>query len=466
MASAHAGAWRRREFFLSLVELRQSGVDIRSEEITVTSKIAFLVFLGAFVSCPLLLAQKDTCDEPNKPTRRCLQPWELEQKARFARAFQYQLGLQEQPGTATIQNGSTVQFIPNPEHYLVKHSLTFQFSELFLTSSDFASALKEFFDSLPKNTSLSLANLCKGKKSALNCVASSGPWWQRAISGVKVQFSLSERTRVASGIIVPAGPFPSDYDKAGQIDFDPTQIFILGSNWKNAAEGLAGVQLENNKRGDTILPDCFLQHDQEKDYSLKHNVADCVKQYGGSKYGGSQGDPKERFIGVLSVAVPTFKYLRQTQFDFLKNGGVLTPAPFPESALNSYTFTWDLKRLIAPAKEHIAVAEAMKTYNTLKKPASDGGKDQGPSPQSGTRLCVTISNGQKSYMPISDSFPESSCERFAQTMSEGHFKFACVAKNGAVSFGDEGGQKPTGGTCAWTELTPDSTWVAHRDISQ
>jgi hypothetical protein len=419
----------------------------------VISKVLLSLFLAVFLSCPLLLAQvakTEPCDQPTTDktslavTHECLQPWELERKARFARAFQYQLGLQEQPGTATIQNGSAVQFIPNPEHYLVKHSLTFQFSELFLTSSDFASALKTFSDT-HSGKGLDLEYLC-GDKSALDCVASSGSWWRRSISGVKVAFSLSERTRVVSGIVVPAGPFPSDYDKAGEIDFDPTPIFITGSSWKTAAAALAGIK--GAGRDDKRLPGCFRPGVAQDVYQ------ECIKLYGGSKSG---------WVGFLAVALPKFTYLRQTQFDFLKNGGVLIPAPFPESGLNSYTFIWDLKRLIAPAKERVAAAEAFNSYNKTPKPAS-GATD--PPPQPGTKLCVTIWNGQKSYMPISDSFPESSCERFAGTMSDGHFKFACVATNGEVTFGDEAGHRPTRDSCAWAEGTTDLTGLARANTSQ
>ena len=435
------------------------------------SRISLVVFSAVLLTIPSLLAQATSpADNPSvKPEStesqfqtvdKDLKPWVPESKARFARAFQYQLGLQEQPGTATIQNGSSVQFIPNPEHYLVKHSLTFQFSELFLTPSDFASALKAV-SYVNSGKGLNLRNLC-GVNTALACVASSGPWWQRAISGVTIVFSLSERTRVVSNIVVPAGPFPSDYDKAGEIDFNPAQIFNLGSNWKDAAAALKDVTLLTDG-GDDKDP-CF-RKGKEKGY-FPPDPEDCVTRYGGFKHGSERkSERKEVFVGLLAVALPTFKYLRQTQFDFLKNGGVLTPSPFPEPALNSYTFTWDLRRRIAPAKERAAVAEAMKTYNApKKKEEGDGAKNDNPT-QNGTKLCVTIANGQKSYMPISDSFPESSCQRFAETMSDGHFKFACVAMNCEVTFGDGGGHAPIGGNCAWAEGSNDLTRVAHGNTS-
>ncbi|HZR58310.1 MAG TPA: hypothetical protein VFA74_15655 [Terriglobales bacterium] len=316
-----------------------------------------------------------------------------------------------------------MKFIPNPEHYLLKHSLTFQFSELFVSPSDFASALKSFQSFNPNRTPLDLHTLCK-QKSAVECLATSGAWWQRAISGVKATISISERSRVVSGIIVPDAPFPQGYDKGGEIDFDPGQIFVTGSNWKNAAPIAKELNLsKGSTRASGLQEMCFVNQTTAL-------IKKCMHEYAGSKSGG---------VGFLAAALPTFKFIRQTQFDFLKNGGLLVPAPFPESALNNYSFTWDLKHLISPTKERIAVSDAM------MPPA----QKQSVDPSVGTKLCVTISKGQKSYMPISDNFPESSCARFAQGMADGNFVFACVAKNGDVSFGGENGSKPAGGNCNW-----------------
>jgi hypothetical protein len=395
-------------------------------------KKSLLLWLAPLLVSPYLWSQDGSGVAVKKllqPSREDLKPWILEYKARVARAFQYQFGLTEQPGTATIQSGNTVKFVPNPEHYLIKHSLTFQFSELFLSSSDFGSALKNYYDYSPSvdGKSLSVSKLCRNQmQSALDCLASSGAWWQRALSGVKATFSLSERTRVASGIIVPEGPFPSDYDKAGEIDFDPSQLFILGSNWKAAATSLKDVNLTPSKG--TEFAECSAPQKSETSLNsgnTKKAFAACVTRYGGSKRGG---------IGFLAAAVPTFKFIRQTQFDFLKSGGILIPAPFPETALNSYTFAWDLRRLIAPTKERVVVADAVKANTPT---------------ETGTALCVTISNGLMSYMPISDSFPEKSCEPFANAMSDGHYFFACVEKSGETLKGTESARIPSGTSCKW-----------------
>jgi hypothetical protein len=73
-------------------------------------------------------------------------------------------------------------------------------------------------------------------------------------------------------------------------------------------------------------------------------------------------------------------------------------------------------------------------------------KDYTPKP--GTKLCVTITNGHKSYLPISDSFPAASCKRFADSMEAETYEFRCVAKDGETFVGDES-HKPTQGNCKW-----------------
>ena len=400
-----------------------------------------LCLFTLLVTTPLLAQQKAAPLDDPPISQKDLRPWVLETQARVARAFQYQLGLQEQPGTVTIQNAGGVQFLPNPEHYLIKHSLTFSLGELFLTHSDFGSALKNFYlyDPVQASRVPNLSALCGRKRWAMECIATSGAWWQRMLSGVKATFSLSERTRVVSEIIVPEGPFPKDYDKAGEIDFDPSQLFVTGSDWKTAAASVADINpLLQGSKDPVCFPDPksgSLPDPPDAAPAEVDRLAKCVLRYSGSKRGK---------VGFLAAAVPTFRFVRQTQFDFLKNGGVLVPAPFPESALNSYTFTWDFKRLIAPAKERIAVSDAMKSYNADALKANNSGK-------AGTKLCVMISNNQKSFMPISGSFPEKACASFADWMKADTFEFACVGTNGVPAVGAEKGlgPKPTEGNCRW-----------------
>jgi hypothetical protein len=390
---------------------------------------------------------------------------ELSEGARIARAFQYQLGFAEQFGTISGASGT---FLKAPEHYLIQHSLKFQFSELFLSQSDFAKILKTYHDEVeasrnPAPTSasqaLSLVHLC-GKTSPLQCLTDSGSWWKRALAGFTGTFSLSERQRVVGGIIVPEGTFPANYDKTGQITFDPSQIFINGSNWSAALSVLSGMSTKgksfykNEKQ--TLYDQCFRYNgtevrplSTEARASLSDRVPECVAAFGGSKGGR---------VGFLAVALPTFTFKRASQFDFVKNAGILIPAPFGESAVNSYTFTWDLKRLIAPASARAAVVDAMllqpKTTTDAAKQASDVPAAESNGQPKNLKLCVTLSHGQPSYLSVQSSFTATACRDFAASLDvAGQYRLGCVLGNG-VSLSapmdlDVAVAMPAGNSCGW-----------------
>jgi hypothetical protein len=176
-------------------------------------KVLFTIFLLIYFLAASVQAQSKPEDDSSEITPQNLQPLELSHGARIARAFQYQFSLAEQFGTISGANGT---FLQAPEHYLIQHSLTFQFSELFLTSSDFAKILKTYYDGLiapgdppaaVNSKPVSLAHMCP-KSSPLQCIADSGGWWKRALSGVTGTFSLSERQRVLGGDSSTGGAFP------------------------------------------------------------------------------------------------------------------------------------------------------------------------------------------------------------------------------------------------------------------
>lgn len=402
---------------------------------------------------------------------------ELNPRARIARAFQYQLSLAEQFGTISGTNGA---FLQAPEHYLVQHSLTFQVSELFLPSSDFAKILKTYYDGLiapgvppiPSNSPLvSFAHLCP-KSSPLQCIADSGGWWKRALSGVMATFSLSERQRVVGGIVVPEGPFPADYDKTGQITFDPAKLFITGSNWSDALSLLAGMRVGDptankhelkywvaDKNGLTLFDRCFgysgdvvaakAASKEEPLFPKNGIVHDCISAFGGSKGG---------WVGFLAAAVPKFTFKRSSQFDFVKYAGILIQAPFGERAVNSYTFSWDLTRLIAPTSARLAVMDAM-TQPSKVAAAEAKGKTEG------SKLCVTISHGQPSFLSVPNSFTDTACREFASNLDNaGQYRLGCVLKNG-VSLSrpvDVNAQSamPPANSCNWS-VASDTTLASN-----
>ncbi len=290
------------------------------------SKAIFTISLLICFPAVTVEAQLSPGDDPPKITRKerqlqscdkekvakgivakeCLQPLELSPGARVARAFQYQLSLAEQFGTISGANGT---FLKAPEHYLVQHSLTFDFSQLFLTSSDFAKILKSYYEGViaPRKLQapvhsepVSLTQVCP-QGSSLQCIADSGAWWKRALSGVIGTFSLSERQRVVGGILVPEGSFPANYDRTGQITFDPAQLFINGSNWSGALSVLAEMRTKDHE-GD------FSKH-ETKAYmnSEKGNYAKCFGYSGTEVKSDSASKSHPLFDSVkVSNCISTF----------------------------------------------------------------------------------------------------------------------------------------------------------------
>jgi hypothetical protein len=448
-----------------------------------------IYFLGASVQARSqddpsnITPPKPQCPD-NKPleiTHQKLQcvGLELSHRARIARAFQYQLSLAEQFGTISGTNGT---FLQAPEHYLVQHSLTFQFSELFLPPSDFAKILKAYYGGLitpgdspapSKSQPVSLDHMCP-KSSPLQCIADSGGWWKRALSGVTGTFSLSERQRVVGGIVVPEGPFPADYDRTGQITFDPAKLFITGSNWSDALSVLAEMRVgdptankhelkywvaDKNKNGLTLFDRCFGYSgdvvlgeaaSNVKPLFASKDTHDCISAFGGSKGG---------WVGFLAAAVPKFTFKRSSQFDFVKYAGILIQAPFGERAVNSYTLSWDLTRLIAPTSARLAVMDAMtqpsKVATAEKKSKSESSK-----------LCVTVSHGQPSFLSVPSSFTDRACREFANSLDNaGQYRLGCVLVNDVslsplVDVKAQSAMPPVN-SCNWS-VTSDTTIASAR----
>src|ERR1700674_704756 len=122
--------------------------------------------------------------------------------ARFGRGFQYIFARGEQPASVVIGSGNTTQIVANPEHYLNQHSMTFDFKELFVSSSALASMVTAINSS---GKGFSLPRGVCGTKSTIECIASAGTWWKRALSGFSVTGALSERPAVQQSTLIPEG---------------------------------------------------------------------------------------------------------------------------------------------------------------------------------------------------------------------------------------------------------------------
>lgn len=329
-------------------------------------------------------------DKNEQPCFRLQPTW----GERVARMFQYQFQITEQPRTVVISGVPTM----NPEHYLQQHSLLFSFSELFPGSSDFAAMVGSAYTHKPGSTTgkpLLDTTICGDNptSSVLTCIARGAHAWQRAIAGVKATFTVSERSAIQQSSIVPES-FGYHYGYGGEVDFDPTNLFITSSNYQTALSAVKGANAK------TLSSASLLQPMLEGADNL-HPIRDKL----------------------LAALIPTFQYKRTTQFDFIKNsGGFFVPATFPETGLNSYTFTLDARRLFAPMKAR-SDAEA-----TLRP----------PTPVVTLKFCVPIKSKTEIYLSVPDSFRPDACQNLATSMGAETYRLACVTKLKGDSSQQEG----------------------------
>jgi hypothetical protein len=388
---------------------------------------------------------------------KLLQPDGLE---RFGRGFQYTFQRSEQPRSVVVGSGSTTEIIQNPEHYLNQHSLTFQFSELFPSSSDFATMVTRVYkDKLA--AAEDKEEFAKKKvllkmgcgEYIMTCLAAGSSTWKRALSGVKVTGSLSELQGVQLGVLVPEGAFSNHYQRTGEIDFDPTQIFITGTNWKTAMDALTKIiPIDPDKLSES---NCFRPAGGNVDTDKRKS---CLADFAlGSRITGSKSRPY--LDRTLAALIPTFQFKRISVFDFVKSSGVLIPGPYPETALNNYTATWDLRRLIAVTKARTDADAAIYGYenplslNGVNKPSNTNKQPQiGGDP----KLCITYSGTAGSSVSVPSTFSADSCYRFAKKISASRYALACVSSNdvligtsidGATAPNDKA--KPDPNPCGW-----------------
>jgi len=252
---------------------------------------------------------------------------ELPVPGRFARGFQYEYKLGEQPGTVLISsgqnNGLVTAFVRNPQHYLQQHTITYKFSELF---PDRLSLFKRGNDYLNKDPSqypdgeTKLTEyLCGRGKPLITCLTKGGGWFQRFLMGASINVSFPERADVLNGFFVTDPKFGKKYQVNGGFTFDPTKLFPNATNWRTTFEEVQKI---------------------DKALALL-GASDAI-------WGRRPWKPS-----LAAALIPKVEFKRVTQFDFVKNNGILIQAPFPERALNTWTFTWDLTRVIPDTKNRI-----------------------------------------------------------------------------------------------------------------
>jgi hypothetical protein len=300
------------------------------------------------------------------------------------------------------------------------------------------------------NRQVRLIELC-GTKPAITCLATGVSAWKRVLSGITITGSLSERSAVQQMIVVPQPPFLNHYGLTGQVDFDPTQLFISGSNWKNAISTVQSMLIDPGQP----YADCFQYVADNATPSLPvkpllppNRYANCVSKFAAPRV--VVPSNRMRWDDILKVFIPKFQFKRASQFDFIKNGAILAPSPFPRVALNSYTITWDLRRVIASTSSRIDAYDSI--TERYKGPASGASG----TPQQDAKLCITSSGASRSYISVPLPFSAESCYRFAGTVSADQYGLACVSSNDIIlgvwtrtAVAPDDSVKPNPNSCRW-----------------
>jgi len=276
-----------------------------------------LVFL---IFCPALTFAQDptkTNDRTESTDRAINQPKLSDYIGspfeRFLLGWQYQYQYVEQPDFVLVtQPGNPLLLLRNPEHNLNQHSFTYDFSQVFLTPAQVARVRKVNPDFCSQDS--------KGND-RLTCVARAGGGARRFLSGLKITANIAEHPVAAQGSILPAG-----YLYGGEVDFNPTNLFTTGTDWKTSTSSTSELDKTallatlNSKGCNAPLPD---PKDKEAVKQDQINTVNCASK-GLLAFRGPTR--RTKLEAILYSMTPTFQYKRLTPFDFLKYAGTLMPS--------------------------------------------------------------------------------------------------------------------------------------------
>lgn len=254
-------------------------------------------------------------------------------------------------GPSNREPRTVVEFLPNPDQYLWKATLTVSPSQMFLSASDLETA----YGAVAKNRKLfrtdydplSLVDDELGYFSRSRRADRAG----RVLSSVTFSVAVSQRPSLDGQSTLP-DPVINE-DRAVQtysVKIDPLSWFVTGTEKASAysALGAYAKAYKKSEAVETLLIPCKNQNDR-----------DCLRELSGLSGRG-------RFwVAVL----PVFEYKSVDQFDFVNAGGRYLFAPLVEDTIETYTVTWDLKRAFKASKERISALSAVQAAADLRSPA-------------------------------------------------------------------------------------------------
>ncbi len=361
-------------------------------------------------------------------------------KGRLLRSWNYQYQILEQPAFVTVGSGNSVQIIPNPQKWLKQNSITINFAEFFPRTANLAEMVgKRYADAPPEEDGdvVKLSpDICGRNSDVLQCLAGGGSFWGRLLSGAKVTFSASERDQFQQGVVVTGLPASQSWAWTGEVDFNPASLFISGSNWSKAVTALKGMNID---AADDELA-CFNKDRNKASGPSTGSPSYCEKEFARPRlYPSRLHDRWSTFAGIV---IPTFQFKPVSQFDFLKEGGVLVSNSGLQRSLKNFTFQWDLTRVIASVTDRIAADTiGIQTIQPIQTASKDDSKK--------SKLCVMYSGSAISALSVDNI---AACSRIATDLHVDHYALACASTN-TVDIADLVGvdkiAKPPASNCGW-----------------
>ncbi len=268
------------------------------------------------------------------------------------------------------------------------------------------------------------------------------------LSAGKVVFAASQRDDVQQGIYISSLPVSQSWGWNGEVDFDPASLFVTSANWKTAVAVL-GKGADGTPR--RFLLDksdatrCFLPSDPSDPPLGKDALQFCEEEFAKARM-----NPLKRgfWWGASTVLIPTIQFKVLSQFEFLKQGGVLIANPNLQTLLKSVSVTWDLRRCVPSTADRLTIAAL------LAQPAKLGFDDPDPTkpPPLPSKICVFISGASTSYLGVGSLSTFESCRAIANSVPSSKYALACATDRNmyigkAVDKGEEAKTPET--KCNW-----------------
>jgi hypothetical protein len=322
---------------------------------------------------------------------------------RSLRATQAKIEVAQQPNTSLVQltPTSAVTAVPNPDHNLLRVSSVTNYSELVPTPDDVQKQAQLLNDAgIWAETSNGLchhqAELLIKAESTQPSEPASGPVSTkdatfrktagamehcllrtgfrnellRNLSGAKGTFSYSQNPQVQQNLLVPSAISNNNRIFSGQVDFDPSKLFLTGSDWLSAyqAARLYGPDAEANFTN-SMLRACHREEDGRRVLRGEARSglvdADCLRRLAAPR----------GLKTIAAAVIPAVTYSVKTQFDFIKSGGGLVPAPYATPNLGDLILSIDLTRVIPSAKSRADALSALiaaRKHVALDPPGKEG----------------------------------------------------------------------------------------------